>query len=162
MATVGLAIVGNIFLPGVGTFIGAAVGGIIDQAFTFPLLFPQPTQQGPRIDDKALQVASEGSSAAFILGPLNSTAGTVIYLWDLIEEEETSGGKKGSGGVTIYKYFVNVAIAVSTNPIRKIKRIFGDSKLIYDNGTKYRCDGLAIYDGTQTTPDPLLEAGRRC
>lgn len=158
MATVGLAIAGNFFLPGAGTFIGAAIGGIIDQTVTFPLLFPQPSQQGPRINDKALQVASEGSSAAFILGPRNSVAGTVIYLSDLIEEEETSGGKKGSGGVTIYKYFVNVAIAISTSPIKKVKRALGDSKPIFDNGVKYRCDAITVYDGTQTTPDPLLEA----
>lgn len=158
MATVGLSIAGNFFLPGAGTFIGAAIGGIIDQAIVFPLLFPQPSQQGPRINDKALQVASEGSSAAIVLGPRNSVAGTVIYLSDLIEEEETSGAKKGSGGVTIYKYFVNVAIAISTRPIKKVKRAFGDSKPIYDNGVRFRCDSFTVYDGTQTTPSPLLEA----
>lgn len=164
MATLALTVVGNAIAPGVGGFIGAAVGGIIDNMLIFPALFPKPATTGPRMGDKSLQLASEGSEMKWIIGPKNRPAGTVIYISDLIEQEDQIDGGKNGGDVTLYKYFVDVAIAVCetkglpNNRVFKIKRIWGDSKLLYSNGTRYKCDAITIYRGDQTTPDPLLEA----
>jgi len=164
MATLALSIAGNAIAGPVGGAIGAAIGGIIDNALLFPTLFPKSPMVGPRVDDKSVQLASEGSEAKWILGPKNRPAGTVIYVSDLIEEEDQiDGGKKG-GSATLYKYFVDIAVAVCDTRhlpdgrVFKVKKIWGDSKILYSNGQNFKCESITIYRGDQTTPDPLLEA----
>ena len=164
MATIAFAIIGNAVAPGVGGFVGAVAGNLLDNLLLFPMLFPPTPIRGPRLGDRQLQLAGEGSDAKFVIGPRNPVAGTVIYCSDLIEEEdEVSSDKKGQS-VTLYKYFVDIAIHVCDtehlpdNRIHKIRTIWGDSKTILSGGHRFRCDGVTVYRGDQTTPDPLLQS----
>lgn len=168
MATIALGIVGNVIAPGAGGFIGAAIGGIIDSQFLLPAVFPTDSLQGPRLNDLQLTTASEGSPVKWVIGPRNRVGGTVIWQTDLKEVKETeSVGGKGGGGqdVTNYKYFVSLAVAfcdTKTLPdgkIKKIKKIWADSKVIYDAaGPTNKYASIALYLGDQTTPNSLMEA----
>jgi len=150
MATLAFAIVGGIIGGVPGAFIGAAIGAGIDSAFLFPLIFgiDDSSVQGPQLDDLNIQTASEGSAINFCLGPTSRVAGTVIWFPDLIEEvtTTTSGGGKGGGGptqtVTTFNYFANVAIGVCSGPIVTIRRIWADSKIIFENPV----DGPVVND----------------
>ena len=167
MATLALGAVGNSIFPGVGGFIGATLGAFIDQQFLYPFLFPSKPISGPRIDDRQIQLASEGSDMKFVLGPRNRIAGTVIDKSDLYETvNETSIDTKGGSGVTTknYLYSVDVAIGLcdtSTLPngkVNRISKIWAGTKLIYGPGSNKVYDSLEIYLGDQTSPDPTLEA----
>jgi hypothetical protein len=166
MATLGLSIVGTYFGGPVGGFIGAAIGGAIDNFLLFPALFPKPTIEGQRLQDKQLQSASEGSEMKWVLGPLNRVGGTVIWMSDLIEEKEEEEVGKGGGGqkVTNYRYFVDIAIAVCSteglpgNKIDDITQIMADAKVLFGDGSTGRFEEIHIYKGDQTSPDPLIES----
>lgn len=148
----------------IGGAVGAFAGNFIDRTFLYPALFGGPQSlEGQRIDSLDVQSASEGSPMYFVLGPQNRLAGTVIWMTDLNESSSTqsSGGKGGGGGqsTTTYSYSVSVAIGVCEGPIHGIKRIWADSKIIYEDGVlTSNCDSIAIYDGTQLAPDSLIEA----
>ena len=161
MATLALSIAGNAIAPGVGGFIGAFAGGLIDNFLLFPALFPTPGMQGPRLNDLSVQVASEGSEMKAILGPKNRTAGTIIWMSDLIEvPTDEHVGKGGGQSITQYTYFVDIAIGLADTtsiPVNAIRKVWADAKVIMDNGKdgdKY--EELTFYDGTQTTADPLI------
>ena len=165
MATLVLGAIGSAVAGPVGGFISSAAGAFIDQAFIFPALFPRKPIEGPRIDDRQLQVASEGADMKWIIGPRNRAAGTVIWMSDLIEVKEEQEVGKGDGPTsTTYRYFVNVAIAVCSTEglpgqrINRITKIWADSKVIYESGQlDNRYAALRIHRGDQTTPDPLIE-----
>lgn len=184
MATLVLSALGSATPLGpVGGFIGAAIGGIIDQQILMPAIFGVPRIEGPRIGDLSVQTASEGSPMKWIMGPLNRTAGCVIFLSDLKEvETETQVGKGGGGSTAVNRsYFIDILIEVADcwkKPINRITKIWGDGKLIFDLddpeieivsdtanameiGPNHRWDELTIYKGTATQdPDPLYESYR--
>jgi hypothetical protein len=153
MASLVLTVVGSVVAGPFGGLAGGLVGSYLDQAFIFPALFGRPS--GPRLEDLQVQTAAEGSYGRYVLGPSNRLAGTLIWSSDFLEREESD--KKGP---TIYKYSVHVAVAVCEGPIRKIKRVWADSKVIYDDGTlDSRVGDLRIYTGTSTQAiDPLIDA----
>lgn len=153
MASLVLTVVGTAVAGPFGGLVGGLIGTYLDQAFIFPAIFGRPS--GPRLEDLQVQTAAEGSYARFVLGPQNRTAGTLIWASDFIEHE--SSDKKGP---TIYTYSVHAAVAVCEGPIRKIKRVWADSKVIYEDGVKdSRVGDIRIYTGTTTqTVDPLIDA----
>lgn len=145
MATVGLAVVGNLIAPGIGGALGAALGGYIDNQFIFPAIFgaDTPTQEGPRLDQLQLQSASEGSPQKRLYGPKNRVSGTIIWAGTIREQkitEEVGGGKGGGkpAGVTVtYAYFIDVAVAICRGPISKVNQIKGDQRVIYQSARTY-------------------------
>jgi len=174
MATLVLGIVGNFIFPGVGGLLGAAAGGLIDNYLLMPALFPKPDIVGPRMTDFQVQQGAEGSDAKWILGQRNRLAGTVIWMPKkedgsvaFIEEVNTTGVGKGSGGQSVsnYTYYIDVAIALATtetlpdSKVNRMIRLFGDTKLMYDNGSiEGLYESITFYDGSQTLPDPLIES----
>lgn len=152
MASVTLGIVGGSLGP-IGAFIGAAIGGVIDQLFLFPALFPAPNQrvEGPRIQDLRLQGASFGQPINLCFGPEVPCAGEVIFMSNLKEtviEEESGGGGKGGGGGSItsttYSYAVDCAIAVCEGDIADVTKIWADGKLIFEKDNDKSVAGTDI------------------
>lgn len=179
MATLVLGIVGGVVgsaIPGVGTalglFIGSAVGGLIDNFLLYPAIFPAPNIQGPRLFDIQAQTASEGSPMKWSMGPLNRVAGTIVWLpknadgtVKFIENKNETHVGKGGGGqtATTYTYFVDLAIAVCDSrdiAVKRIVKIYADTKVIYDGRHSNKYESLALYYGNQTSPDPTIAADR--
>lgn len=176
MATVALATVGGIvgsLIPGLGTIagiavgtaigtaVGGAVGSYIDSQYLMPAIFGRGGGggiTGPRLDDFQVQTASEGSPIKFVLGPQNRIAGTLIYLSKRIEVPVThgsSGGKGGAGGSgassTSWDYFHHINIGVCEGPINAIRKVWADSKLIYqDEGVGHDTSAWEAHSGSNT------------
>lgn len=140
MATIILSIIGTILLPGIGTAIGAALGGFIDSKFLFPALFGPGDQNiaGPRIIDLRIMTAAAGSGMQYCMGPANRVGGHIIWKGPLIEVEHVSqsGGKGGSSvSSTSFEYFLDMALGVCEIPIEgsisKITRIWADGNVVY-------------------------------
>ena len=189
MATVGLFAIGTALgstKPFIGALttatlygaIGSSVGGFIDNAFLFPMVFGSDDDrdvQGPRLDELKLQTAAEGSPMKKIWSNRNRIAGTLIWLSDLIEEvvteEQSVGGKGGMGGSSVsstrYNYYVHIAIAMCEGPLNDdnqsdngFRRIYGDEKNVWkwDEDFHYG-DNIWLYPGSATQAvNPLIEA----
>jgi hypothetical protein len=153
LASLVLTVVGTAIAGPFGGLAGGLIGTYLDQAFIFPALFGRPS--GPRLEDLQVQTASEGSNGRYILGPQNRTAGTLIWATDF--KESSNSSKKGP---TTYTYSCSYAVYCGEGPARKIKRIWADTKVIYEDGViDSRVGDIRIYKGTSTqTADPLMEA----
>lgn len=163
MATLALTIVGNALLPGVGGFVGAVAGSLLDNFIIIPALFPRDVLQGPRLTELPATSASEGTPMNWFLGPQNRVSGAVIWMSELIEvKSRTTIGKGGMGQkVDNYTYFVDIAISVgdaTDSAVHKMRKVWGDAKVIYDNGATGAYEEITFYDGSQTTADPLIES----
>ncbi len=115
------------------TAAAATAGAIIDQTLVFPALFRQQPGQGPRIDDISIQTASEGSPINYIIGEARS-AGTLLWCGPVIENKDSEGGKGGGAKSNSFTYFNSMAIGLCEGPITRVKRIWADSRLIYQDG----------------------------
>jgi len=116
--------------PIMGAQIGMTVGGIIDPP-------DGPELEGPRLQDKQIIASTYGNAIPLIYGAENRCSGNVIWSTGLIEtaEEEESGGGKGGGGgatTTTYSYRMSFALAMGAGVMVGVKRIWANSKLIYD------------------------------
>lgn len=116
--------------PIMGAQIGMSVGGIIDPP-------DGPELEGPRLQDKQVICSTYGNAIPLIYGAENRCSGNVIWSSGLLEtsEEEESGGGKGGGGgatTTTYSYRISFALALGAGPMVGIKRMWANSKLIYD------------------------------
>jgi len=145
----------------IGGAIGGAVGAYIDNTYLFPP--STPDVRGPRLDDYQLQLSSEGSPIRYCIGPENKTAGVVIWIGrhagnDGAEapfEERTTtrrvGGKGGGGGTqTTYSYYCDFAVAFCEGKINSIRRVWADSKVIYETGTlDDRYEGITLHTGSE-------------
>ena len=152
MATLVLTSVGTALGGSLGGALGALVGQSIDQQ-----LFGPGTRKGPRLGDLSVQTSSYGSPIPRIYGAMR-VAGTVVWATDLKEEEELEGGGKSGPEQVRYLYSVNLAVALSSRPIREVRRIWADGKLIrgadgdFKVKTKYR-----LLWGEEDQPvDPLI------
>jgi hypothetical protein len=141
-------IIGTIFFGPVGGVIGAAIGGAIDTFVILPSLVESDdkTAQGPRLGDRQLQQAEEGTPLNYCIGPECRTSCVVFAMGNLIEIAhiswiETPSGGKGGGDTdyvmkTEYTYHITVALAFnygkSIATTGYIKKIWGDSKLLYN------------------------------
>lgn len=130
---------GEVFLgltaAAIGGDIGGMIGASIDQKFIFPALFGgQQQQNGPRIEHIQIQSGNEGSPVNYCWGPKSRVAGTFLWLSNLKEAtHEHSGGKGGGGGYATYTYSVDMAIAVCAGPISKIRKVWTDGKVLFDD-----------------------------
>ena len=126
------ALLGSV-IPGVGTVLGAqigfAIGGVVGG-----LLFPQKGPK-PAKEDLSVQAASYGSPIPLLYG-CDRTAGTLIWVDDnkIRRRKVKQGGKGfmgGAAGVT-YEYYASWAVLIGEGPIDGIRRIWLDTKLVYD------------------------------
>jgi hypothetical protein len=165
--------------PALGYAVGSALGGMffggrgqIDSS--------NITQVGPRINDLNVQSSAYGAVIPIVYG-LNRLAGNLIWSTNLAETQHVTtstsggggggggkgGGGGGGGGVSItqttitYTYSVSSAVGFCLGPVSGIRRIWADSKLIYDASNPQFASPpwLAIYLGTQTQGVNSLIAG---
>lgn len=152
MATLILTTVGS----ALGGPIGGAIGAVIGQQIDGRLFAPKP-RQGPRLGELAVQTSSYGNQIPRLFGTMR-VAGTVIWATDLKEERSKSGGGKGQPRTVDYSYSANFAVALSGRPIRAVRRIWADGKLLrgaagdFKTATGYR---LHLGDEAQDV-DPLV------
>lgn len=142
--------------PQLGALVGAAVG--------FAMQPDLPTQRGPRLDDRKVQVSTYGVTAPLAYGAVR-VAGNVIWARD-IEEVETENEVGGKGGPSqtqiVYTYFGTFAVLLCKSRARGIRRMWADAVLIYDSTVDdpeaFDVD-FQWYPGTEVQlPDPTIEA----
>ena len=158
MASLALGIAGNIIAPGVGGFIGAAIGSYIDSA-VIAALTPPLRQEGPRLENTTFTSSTEGSPVFRIWGRMR-TSGQVIWATEF-EEEVVTRTEGGSGKgmspkveITEYFYYANFAIALCEGPITGVGRIWVDGAELEQTEITFR-----VYLGGETQePDTLIEA----
>jgi hypothetical protein len=167
MASLVLSTVGNMILPGLGGVIGGYVGGIIDRKLFGP---KAPKTYGPRLGDLTVQTSTEGASLPIVYGTMR-IAGNVIWSTGLTEaskKQDAGGGSGGGGGsYTTYSYSTDCAVALCEGTITGVRRIWADTKLIYDVGSNATLETLQasnknnirFYTGSETQLcDPLIQA----
>lgn len=153
----------------IGQFIGAVAGSLIDaQIFaTKP-----PNIQGPRIEDLKNSFSTYGGAISIAYGQSVRAGGNFIWATDLIETPQVTKVKSGKGGmfggkkqtITNYTYSMSFALAFCEGPIVKIRKIWGDGKLWYDDSKTPKqnlADDVRVYLGTESqTPDALIVANK--
>lgn len=153
MATLILTAVGTAIGGPIGGSIGAMIGQQVDAQ-----IFAPKQRHGPRLGDLSVQTSSYGTPIPKIFGKMR-VAGTVIWATDLQEQRATSGGK-GRPGTVQYSYSASFAVALSGRPIRDVRRIWADGKLLrgaagdFKSETRFR---LYLGDEEQEV-DPLIAA----
>lgn len=152
MATLVLTVVGGIVGGPVGAAVGAAIGQQVDAA-----IFKPRGREGPRLADLKVQASTYGQQIPQLFGTMR-VAGSVIWATDLIERRNKRGGGKGQPSVTEYSYAVSLAVALSSRPIRAIRRIWADGNLLRGSSGTFqeRCT-FRWYAGSEDQPaDPLV------
>ncbi|MEA3064644.1 MAG: hypothetical protein QOJ27_1090, partial [Sphingomonadales bacterium] len=154
MATLVLTAAGSALGGPVGGAIGAILGQQIDGR-----LFAPKARQGPRLGDLAVQTSSYGSQVPKLFGTLRA-AGTVIWATDLKEERSKGGGGKGQPKTVDYSYSANFAVALSARPIRAVRRIWADGKLLRGAAGDFKTStGYRLHlGGEDQAVDPLIAA----
>lgn len=152
MATLILTAVGT----AIGGPIGAAVGAILGQRIDQAVLGPK-ARHGPRLGDLAVQTSTYGTAIPKLFGTMR-VAGTVIWATDLNETRSTSGGGKGQPKTVSYTYSASFAVALSGRPIRAVRRIWADGKLLRGAAGDFKsATGYRLYLGDEDQPvDPLI------
>lgn len=141
----------------VGWALGSLIGGTL----------AAPDQQGPRLAERTVQLASYGSPIAKVYGS-GRLAGTLIWSTDIIEAASTESAK-GGPEVTSYSYSVSCAVAICEGTIGSIRRIWADAKLVYDirdgasgetqAASSAFAEFMTIYTGTEAQmPDATIES----
>lgn len=152
MATLVLTVVGGV----VGGPVGAAIGATIGQQFDAAIFKPKG-REGPRLADLKVQASTYGQQIPQLFGTMR-VAGSVIWATDLIERRSKRGGGKGRPSVTEYSYAVSLAVALSSRPIRAIRRIWADGNLLRGSSGVFqeRCT-FRWHDGSEDQAvDPLI------
>jgi hypothetical protein len=128
------------------------------------------TVDNPRTDEFSLSNSTFGEPIPIPFGTVR-VPGNIIWAAPIREEKVTetkkSGGKGGGGKVktttTTYYYYASFGIAFGEGVVNRVRRIWADSKLIYDitgAGTTTSVVDLTFrfYPGTETQePDALIE-----
>ena len=108
-----------------GVPLGGAIGALIGQSIDQALL--SPGSRGPRLGDLSVQTSTYGSEIPRIYGSMR-VAGSVIWVTDLTESTATTGAKGQPD--TVYSYSVSLAVALSSRPLKSIKRIWADGSFL--------------------------------
>lgn len=153
---------------GLAGFAGSTVGSVIDRA----LFGGAQNQEGPLLSDLSAQSSADGAALPKVYGTFRM-AGNVVWstgLQEVRHEEDVGGGSGGGGGsVTTYTYQTDLAVAICEGEITGIRRIWADTKLIYDVGdtagvasliaSSSRAAAIRVYPGDEAqAPDPLIQA----
>ncbi len=169
MATLVLSAAGGSAAGSVGQFVGAQLGGYIDQT-----LFSgddQAAVRGPRLKDLEVQVSTYGKMLPILYGTAR-IAGNVIWSRPIRETATTSqvstGGGKGGGGFsgggsrvqtrteTSYSYSATMAISLCEGAVDEVLRVYANGKAINPNAL---CSSYTVYRGSETQlPDSVIES----
>jgi hypothetical protein len=154
-----------------GAAIGFAIGGPAGAQAGFAIgtaaggaLFPPKMPDGPRLQDRAVQVSTYGAEIPRIYGTTR-LAGNIIWSTDLLETANEQSGK-GGPSFTTYSYSVSCAVSICRGEITGIRKIWADGLLIYDVSEEndgpqknFTATGFKTYLGSETQmPDPTIEA----
>lgn len=150
MATLVLSSIGNAVAGPLGGLIGAFAGGAIDRS-----LLGGAARLGPRLTDLAVQSSAYGEALPRLYGIIR-VAGAIIWSTGLREDPGGAGSK--SGGGTRFAYSTSVAIALSARPIREVRRIWADGRLIRDAAGVFSvATGFRLHGGGEgQEADPLI------
>lgn len=173
---IGAVIGGTIgFLAGgpTGAYYGAQIGYSVGASTESG---PGTTVEGPRLGDLTVQTSQYGAPLPILYGTTR-LAGNLIWVENdqlierrVVQEEGGKGGGSSQKTIT-YHYYGSFAVALCEGPIQGVRRIWADSKLIYDVGenasigtviaSNQKGRGIRVYTGTTTqNPDPDIEADR--
>jgi hypothetical protein len=148
---IGAAIGFMVGMPQIGFMVGSMVGNAIDP--------PKGAAGGPKLTDLHPQSSEYGRPIPIVYGT-TALAGNVIWAMDLIQHEESSGGKGGSSATSAYSYTANWAVAICEGP-KIVARIYAgaDKRLIWDPVSGLIESGtIRVYSGDEAQmPDPLIE-----
>lgn len=148
-----------------GAYWGYMAGTLVDPP-------PGPHTYGPRLNDKVIQTSEDGAPLPTVFGTVR-LSGNVIWssgLEEIASETEAGGGSGGGGATsTTYRYRTDAAIALCAGEITGVRRIWADTKLIYDASetasletllaSSQKFDNIRVYTGSSTQqPDPLIQA----
>ncbi len=152
MATLVLTTIGSVVGGPIGGAIGAVIGRAVDQR-----VFAPKGRRGPRLGDISVQTSSYGSAIPKLFGTIR-VAGTVIWATDLAEAQQSGGGGKGRPATTTYSYSASFAVALSGRPIRAVRRIWADGKLLRGAAGDWKTHtGFRLYFGDEDQAvDPLI------
>ncbi|QIQ87694.1 phage tail protein [Erythrobacter sp.] len=156
MATLVLTALGTALGGPVGGAIGALIGRQADQA-----VLGGGNRTGPRLKELAVTTSSYGTPIPRQFGRMR-TAGTIIWATDLVESKSTEGGGKGKPSTTTFSYSASFAVAVSSTPIREVRRVWADGKLLRGAAGDLKIEGtMRTHRGFGDDPvDPLIAADR--
>jgi hypothetical protein len=139
MARLGTSILGGIvgFAVTGGNPLGAQAGFALGSVAGGILFAPSgPKQQGPRLSELGTMAAAEGAPLPILYGA-QKINGVAIWTNGIDETSKTEdvGGKGGSpgGSSTTYSYSASFAVSFCEGPVTGFRRIWADTKLIYDN-----------------------------
>lgn len=160
----GLGLIGNMIMPGMGFMIGFAIGSMVGSLLFGP---DSPTVEAGRLDDLEVQVSTYGQPIPDLYGTMRM-AGNVIWIEGNALRERVVSKKKNGVKYKTYKYSVSLAILIcrgedagALGPIEGINKIWANSKLVYDidNDIKRPYVSMRIYRGTLTQEaDSLMAA----
>jgi hypothetical protein len=142
----------------IGWSLGAMAGGIIWKA-------DGGSQQGPRLEDRAVQTSAYGTPLPVVWGAYR-LAGNIIWAKDIQEVATVKkvGASLFSKGtkVTSYAYYGHFATAICRGPVSGFGRVWADGKLIYDPYTEGKYDGyITFYTGSGSQlPDTAIQADK--
>lgn len=136
--------------------LGGAVGGLIGQQVDASLF---GGRQGPRLNDLKVTTSAYGSAIAHHLGTVRAP-GTIIWSTELVEHSDTQGGGKGGSATTTYSYSVSFAVALASQPITEVRRIWADGNLLRGAEGDLKVGGdMRFYSGHgDHGADPLIAA----
>ena len=161
---IGFAIMAPVILPfAVPIFVGMAIGFGAGY-FLGGALFPSNAEI-PGLKPEGLQIqTSQLGQAIPVLYGSRKMAGNLIWYGNFQTHENTeeSGGKGGGGqSSTTYTYSVSMAwgLCFSKNNKATVTKAWvgKDKKFDAIQGID-ETSGLTMYDGSQTTPDPHIQA----
>lgn len=145
-----------------------AVGALIG------LLTPSQKVSSPRLNDLSVPKSSYGVQIPKVWGSVRLT-GNLIWAGSIREVVKKKKKRRGKGfgskvETTTYSYYGDFAVLLCAGPIVGVKRIWLNSKLVYNvaadadantltNSKKLKNDYLRIYTGSESQlPDPLIQA----
>lgn len=163
MARVVLGVIGGVIGGPLGFAVGSAIGNAIDVKLKGPKTTGEPTIEGIRAQNSSFGVPINQVFGSFRI------AGNCIWAAPIHEQGvvETDGGGCFTQEIrtTTYEYFGDFAIGLCQGPISSVRRIWADTKLIFnldaDNDEVVAIEGLQwrLYYGTEEQlPDALIES----
>ena len=130
VARLGFTAVGAYFGGPAGAMIGSTIGGA---------LFPEqlPDINGQKLGDMQMTSSSYGAPIPIVYGTVRM-ATTILWTSGrkATKHKETEGGKGGPEQTTTYfTYSLDAAFAICEGPITGVKRIWINSRLVFDSGS---------------------------
>lgn len=160
--------VGGVIGGAIGFYFGGPSGAALGYSLgsgAEALLNPKEIE-GPRLEDLKVQMSSYGAPVPFEWG-INRHAGTIIWPKNLeLKESSQSESSKGGPETTTYSYSCSVAVLLCEGPIKGVRRVWANKRLVYDASVANTgptkdpaLHGMRVYLGTEDQEvDPLIEA----